>query len=591
MKKAIKIAIVLMSVTLILTAIAVPVMSQEQRYFFKIHLTTTIADQQTVEYIKSSLAEIGIEVELEFLEYGVEGEILGSTDKPYDEGGWDAAFRFLTVVAGEPNWVDFLSDTPRTVGGEGNIWGWRNGIADELTREQLSEANSSRRKELIVEWTKVWIEDLPFIPLYHTLECYVFQPHVKDGDWAVQTCSYAAVGTVLYETYMEPYRDTLVVATSYHFFNLNPHIGYSPNKGLHENLVVSPSWNNFDPMGELAESWDISDDGMKYTFYLREGVKWHDGVSFTADDVVFNFRSIFDPDSPNRYRSFWLEYIGQPENIYKLDDHTVVFELEKPTSQFLWLLSRYFGNEIIPKHVWEDIPVSEWATSPYATGTDLSGVVGTGPWKMVEYVPDEYGKFELFEDYWREPYNENATGKTPQYLIWKKIPDKQTAWLAFQAGEVDVLEVWYNWGPEYLDLLEREEQGELYCGESYGIGYIYTVQINNNHPILNNKYVRQAISLAIDRDELTGQVKHGLGEDQILPYFINLWYAPDPSEVDPSPPANIEKAKSLMEKAGYKFETLAQPTELPWSVIVAVSIPASLVVGAAIGYIFTRKKR
>jgi peptide/nickel transport system substrate-binding protein len=389
---------------------------------------------------------------------------------------------------------------------------------------------------------------------------------------------------------MQPYRDTLVVATQYHFFNLNPHIGYSPNKGLHENLVVMPSWNNYKPMGELAESWNISNDGLKYTFYLRKGVKWHDGVNFTADDVIFNYRSIFDKDSPNRYRSIWLDYVGKPENIYKLDDYTVVFQLQKPYAQFLWLLSRYFGSEIIPKHIWENIPVKDWPTSDFATGANLTGVVGTGPWKLVEFKRDEYAKFERFDDYWRSPYNPNATGKTPKYLIWKKIPDKQTAFQAFLAGEVDVLELWYSWGPEYPSLLEREKKGELYLGESYGIGYIYALQLNLNNPALNNKYVRQAISLAINRTELCQDLLHGLGEPQILPYIWNIWYAPDPKVVNPNPPANLAAAKQLMERAGYRFETFSKPSELPWSIITGVSIPVSLVIGAAVGYIVARKR-
>src|SRR5699024_3094954 len=120
--------------------------------------------------------------------------------------------------------------------------------------------------------------------------------------------------------------------------------------------------------------------GVTYTVKLHEGVKWHDGEDFTADDVVFTFDNVFADDSQSVRKGTIEETRASYE---KIDDHTVQFVAKSPNTVFPQdALSQF---EIMPKHIWEDVPAGDWPSDPGSTGTDPSRVIGTGPFKFVEW--------------------------------------------------------------------------------------------------------------------------------------------------------------------------------------------------------------
>ena len=162
---------------------------------------------------------------------------------------------------------------------------------------------------------------------------------------------------------------------------------------VYDNLV---QYNPFEPTDEivpdLAESWDVSDDGLVFTFHLHDHVTWTDGEPFTADDVFFSLERIVEEGKPRPRAGLIRQYY---ESSRVVDEHTIEVTLGFPAAAFLNVLGMEYVK-ILPKHVVEagiDIDLGE-------------NMVGTGPFKFVEYVKGNRLEFEKNEDYWKEglPY-------------------------------------------------------------------------------------------------------------------------------------------------------------------------------------------
>ena len=167
---------------------------------------------------------------------------------------------------------------------------------------------------------------------------------------------------------------------------------------------------------DLAESWDIADDLMTYTFHLREGVKWHDGEAFTAKDVKWTFESILEYGD----QAYTYSYVKMIDSIETPDDYTVVFHMAYPCGTFVESVGDYQGPDILPAHIYE-------GTDPYTNPANQSPI-GTGPFKFVEAKLGSYCKLEANPDYYGDgPYLDG--------VIYNFIPDETTAMTAMEAGE------------------------------------------------------------------------------------------------------------------------------------------------------------
>ena len=173
---------------------------------------------------------------------------------------------------------------------------------------------------------------------------------------------------------------------------------------IYDGLVLSsPSWDDIEP--GLAETWDTSEDGLTYTFHLRQGVKWHDGEPFTSADVIYTYQTILTKAIGSYMASTLFSVTGAEDffngtatdvsGLQAPDDNTVVFTLSEPNASFLF--SILTQHSIIPAHVWKDMPVDEM-TKPASWE---KGQIGTGPFKFVEYQPDQFLKLDPNPDAWR----------------------------------------------------------------------------------------------------------------------------------------------------------------------------------------------
>jgi len=306
----------------------------------------------------------------------------------------------------------------------------------------------------------------------------------------------------------------------------------------------------------LAKSWDISDDGKSITFHLRDNVKWHDGEEFTADDVLFSYEFLCQPELSTYYGTFASVIKGYDEmkngtathleGVEVLDPHTVKITTQEVYGDFLTGLANYI--RIIPQHIWGSVPPEE-----VEERTDLLlNPIGTGPFKMTEFSLDDHIVFDRFDDYWG--------GKSEIEKIIFRVMTSDAMMAAALKGEVDFGRI-QDMNPD--DLGSYEEAG-------FTIDKIYlnSTQVmvpNFNHKLLSNVKVRQGLTYAINRRGIVDSLIYGYGNVANQPYREGLFFTADDSEINLYE-YNPEKAiQVLTEEAGwtYKDGTMYDPDGEP----------------------------
>jgi len=277
-------------------------------------------------------------------------------------------------------------------------------------------------------------------------------------------------------------------------------------------------------IGDLAESWDISPDGLVITFHLKKGVTWTDGVEFTADDVMFGYKTIIDEKTPTPYKEDYL----QVKKAEVLDKYTFRATYEKP---FAPALMTWGSLVVLPEHLLKgkDIAKSDLARSP----------IGTGPYILKKWTPGQELVLDSNRTYFEgRPYINS--------YVYKIIPDPSTMFLELQAGSVDMMGLTPIQFTKQTntDYFKTEFQKFRYPVPSYTyLGF------NLKHPWFQDKRVRQAIAYAVDKNEIIDVVLFGLGRPATGPYVPGTWYYnPDVKRYD----YNVEKARELLKEAGWE---------------------------------------
>jgi peptide/nickel transport system substrate-binding protein len=298
---------------------------------------------------------------------------------------------------------------------------------------------------------------------------------------------------------------TLTAALSSDPGQLNPAI--TTQGGVHEaseilyNGLVSVD-DDLEPVPDLAESWEIEDDGATYRFTLRDGVTWHDGEPFTSDDVRFSFE-----EALTELHSRTAASVGRElESIETPDERTVVFNFERPYAPFLRQLD-VTEAPIIPAHLYEgtDLQSNPANTEP----------VGTGPFRFVSYEQGSEIRLTRNEGYFKEdlPYLDE--------VVLRIIPDQATQISALESGEVD----WVGSVPAPDRDRLQETSGIETIDTNRGAGgsnCIMTMSFNLERPILQDGGVRRAISHAVDQQQFLDQVLFGAGRVAEAPISSNI---------------------------------------------------------------------
>ena len=278
-------------------------------------------------------------------------------------------------------------------------------------------------------------------------------------------------------------------------------------------------------IGDLAESWEISKDGLVITFHLRKGVKWADGVEFTADDVMFGFKTIIDEKIPTAYKEDFI----QVKKAETPDRYTFKVTYEKP---FAPALTTWGNLVVLPKHLLEgkDITKSEFVRNP----------VGLGPYKLVRWTSGQDLILESYKDYFEgRPYIDK--------YVYRVIPDSATMFLELQAGGIDMMGLTPI---QYTKQTENEFFRTNFQKFRYPVFSYTHLAFNLKHPLFKDKRIRQAIAYAIDKNEIVDVVLFGLGSPATGPYVPNTWpYNKNVNKYEFNP----EKAKALLKEAGWAY--------------------------------------
>ncbi len=277
--------------------------------------------------------------------------------------------------------------------------------------------------------------------------------------------------------------------------------------------------------GDLARSWDVSPDGLRITFHLREGVKWHDGAPFTADDVLFTYKKMIDPKTPTPYG----EDFKQVKSVESPDPRTVVVTYEKTFAPAL----ASWGMHILPKHLLEKY--DDIAKSPL----NREHPVGTGPYRFVEWKSGSKVVFEANPDYY-----EGKPG-IPRVIV-RVIPDQATQFLELKSGGLDFMTLTPLQYARQTDTVDFRKKFNRYRYPSMGYTYL---GLNLSNPIFSDRRIRQAIATAIDRKQIIQGVLFGLGQEATGPYLPGTWvYNPDVKRF----PYDPAKSKAMLAEAGWK---------------------------------------
>ena len=248
---------------------------------------------------------------------------------------------------------------------------------------------------------------------------------------------------------------------------------------------------DLNPIGELAKSHEISEDGLTVTFELEEGVTWHDGEPFTSADVQFSIMEVlkqFHPRGPNSFKE--VTSIDTP------DELTAVFNLERPAPYMIRALSGY-ESPMVPKHLLEgtDIREADLASNP----------VGTGPFKFVEWKKGQYIRLDKNEDYWKEGY------PLLDRVVARVIPDASTRTAAMENGEVHYGAFGAIPNVDVVRLRDSEDIGVTTDGYAT-INPMALLEFDTTEAPFDAAAVRKAVSLVVDRQFLIDNIWFGYGK-------------------------------------------------------------------------------
>jgi len=280
---------------------------------------------------------------------------------------------------------------------------------------------------------------------------------------------------------------------------------------------------NLNIVGDLAESWELSKDNLTITFHLRKGVRWHDGTPFTAKDVMYTYKVIVDPKTPTPYSGDFKEV----KDAQIIDDYTFRAMYKKTFAP--GLIS--WGTSVLPAHLLEgtDITKSPLGRKP----------VGTGPYKFKEWIAGDRVVLTANDDYFEgKPF-------VGRQMI-RVIPDTATIFLELKRNAIDITTLTplqFTKQTEY-PAFKREFNKFKYLSFTYVyLGY------NLRHKYFKDKRVRQAISHAINKDELIEGILLGQGVEATGPYKPDMWvYNGNVKKYDYSK----EKAINLLAEAGFQ---------------------------------------
>lgn len=317
--------------------------------------------------------------------------------------------------------------------------------------------------------------------------------------------------------------DTLIVARASEPEWLNPVAGHQhadSDRSMFRGLFKLDLNNKLVP--DMAESWSVSDDGKTYTIKLRAGIKWHDGMDFSAEDVKFTIESIQHPHNHSGLR----KEVEEITSVEVIDPLTVEIKLSQPLAP----LPSRLKIGMIPKHA---LFGKDFNTDHF----NFDQPIGTGPYKFKSRKPGEYLELVANPDFY---------GGTPAYkrVIYKFLPDPNVRLVQLKKGEIDVAPL----TPKQVAAVKEEDAFRI---ETTPSADYRVMMFNHRDPLFKDVRVRQAIQFATDRNALVKGALLGYGSPAYGPLQFNRMSAPTAELLKHD--NDVAKAEQLLQEAGWQL--------------------------------------
>ena len=612
-KKALTMLLIMAFATSIMTSLTA-VIAQNNESLFSVTIiapgNANLLRRQWSQVFASNLQELGIDARVVYLGWTpvYERVFTPSEDmvgKTFDEGGFDVqAVGWTPGLLPEPRQLYYGADPSFFAPSGQNYYLWNNEQSNSLLDQFITSTDDTEKTDLLKQWQQIFFEEVPASQIVYEAQPAVVNPALGN----LGTPPTGGEGWLYFNAAIYPQlitrndgKDSLVYCATGEIDSLNP----PDSNSWYDTIVWYPifsglaePWPSLSDASELQvpsllTSWSPSADGFTWTFNCREGVTWHDGETFSADDIVYSMWALMNGETGSQFVGYYQSVYGdnveftysdgtsvtlgtgsREGSITATDQNTIEISLPelalgKPYGYFEPFLLA-FTNNIIPKHIFENIAPADWSTTPFATGQGsitingktYTGPVGTGPYKWVDYdVAGQVVHLERNDDYW------NATALKSDGLFQIKdyyirfIADKTSALAALKNGEVDMLDYNYqmatdiptidpSWGRVLrLDGTGRQEFGYNMRHPIFGTGVDTPLgKSDPSRAAEAAKYIRQAFDFAIPRSLIINNLLGGEGLPGITPLAPTQPFYDDSLTARPY---DLDEAKRLLELAGY----------------------------------------
>ncbi len=603
----------LLIVLLTLSTLPLSIVKAQDETLFKVTIiapgNANMLRRQWGQIIANSLVQLGIDARVVYLGWAsvydrVFTPPVDMVGKTYDEGGFD-----IQLVGWTPGLIpeprqNFYGADPTFLAPYGqNYQLWNNSEANLLLDTFITSTDPAVQSQSLQAYQSVFFNEMPSSQIYYESRPFVVSPDL--GGWALTDPGLGG-GWLYANVQVDPEwltgRTSVVYASTGEIESLIPPLSNS----WYDTIINSVIFNGLAEVAAdlsdlsipaLLTDWTPSNNGFKWTFTCRNGVTWHDGADFTADDVVFSIWALMNTDTGSQFVGYYQSVYGDNTkftyangsstnlgtgtrvgNITAVDADTVEvwlpeLALGKPYGYFDPFLVG-LANNIVPKHIFEQIPPEDWTDSPFNTGegsidvggTTYTGPIGTGPYKWVDF--DSVGQIvhlEKFTDYWNASALEaDGMFEVEDYYI-RFIADKTPALAALKNDEVQMLDPNYQMqvdiptiDPAWGTVMVQEGAGRQEVGYNmrhpvFGTGVDTPLgQSDPSRAAEAARYVRTAFDYAIPRQLIIDNLLAGFGEPgatNMLPSqpYYNTTITPRPYD--------LSMAQHYLELAGYGVPT------------------------------------
>lgn len=545
---------------------------------FKIYLTI-FNNQQTrmiwTDLIGKNIAELGVEV---VTSYVPPSEIISRRANPdgatYTEGGFDMYSERIYYSTLMPLPDVLFSKAAFPPLGK-NFYHVDDAILEQAMAEYSSSPDATKRAEALKTFQRRWYDIQPLHMVFYPedviainpdLEGFeattynpVFYPHPEN--WTLRGAKGKDISAA-FACWQPPTTLVPMYSSGYNESNI-----FGP---AYNALLEYDSWETKKAVPALAESVTSSEGGLVWTIRLRQGVKWHSGEEFTADDVIYTWDTILDPAYASVQNSPLATAFGSNKAYEKVSPYEIKVTLPKYSVLFEGLVLTSIS--IMPKHAYAQIKpeefrkhtISTWTgsftvTTPDGKTFEAKGAVGTGPWIPAGFdaVRKAY-RFVKNPNYWKE-----TNGNVTEFFV-VNIQGTDAVLSALKAGEIDAHDPMYDIGTLVSTI--DPDWGKVLTFDSYKW---QQTCLNLNHPVFGTGtetplgkqdparaaeaaiFVRQAFSHAIPRDQIIKNLVAGYGKPGTVPMPVTA--AEYDHEYLQPIAYDLALAKSLMEKAGYTY--------------------------------------